>query len=409
MTAASLLERQVSLKWHESVAIVLEVAEVFERSGKRAIPRPESVAIVPSGTVEFRSGRTQSGDPVSALAMMLSALLPPDRPTQLRLLVSTAGPASASYKLVREFAEALRYFERPGRRNILSEVYQRGLDTPMPQAGEAVDETRPMKGRKRKSQRRRGWMPVPVAAVLLLAIVVVGAIVLLEGRRPGLLNAQTAPLQSLASDTWSTALEATAEFRESASRDLSAVYERMREVAGEVTSDADAESEGVDMVASASTQSRRMAPPPALGGAGARLAAPDPDAEMRSEAKGPTVESRFPPVAPVEAEPVAAEDPLDPSAGALFDSGDVNVTPPVTLRLKLPAVPDNVPWDEHFGVVEAIVSAAGEVEKVRLVAPPESIHEAMILSAIKTWRFHPATRDGHAVRYRQLIPVAISR
>ena len=89
-TVASLLERQVSLKWHESVAIVLEAADVFERSGKRAIARQENVAIIPSGTVEFRPGRTQSGGPVTALARMLSALLRRDRPTQLRLLVSTA-------------------------------------------------------------------------------------------------------------------------------------------------------------------------------------------------------------------------------------------------------------------------------------------------------------------------------
>ena len=114
VTVAFLLERQVSLKWHESVAIVLEAADVFERSGKRAIARPENVAIIPSGTVEFRRGRTQSGGPVTALARMLSALLPRDRPTQLRLLVSTAGPDSAAYKSVKEFTEALGYFERPG-------------------------------------------------------------------------------------------------------------------------------------------------------------------------------------------------------------------------------------------------------------------------------------------------------
>lgn len=410
VTVASLLERQVSLKWHESVAIVLEAADVFERSGKRAIARPENVAIIPSGTVEFRRGRTQSGGPVTALARMLSALLPRDRPTQLRLLVSTAGPDSAAYKSVKEFTEALGYFERPGRRNILSEVYQRALDAPMARADETVNETLAMKGRKRKSQRRRRWMPLPVAAVLVLAVVVVGAIVLLEGRTPGLLNAQTAPLQSLGSDTWNKALEATADFRESASRDLSTVLERVREAADEVTGDADAETEGSDTEAPVSTQSRLATPKPASGASDAELETPGPDAETVSEAEGLTAESQVVSVEFVEfVEAAAVDDPLDPSEGALFDSGDVNVTPPVTLRLRVPVVPDNAPWDEDVGVVEAIVSAAGEVEKVRLVAPPESIHEAMILSAIKTWRFHPATRDGHAVRYRQLIPVAVPR
>ena len=110
---ASLLERRVALSWQESVAIVLEVAEVFERSGKRSVPRDERLALTPSGTVEFLGGRTQSGHAVSALAQTLNALLPSDRPTQLRLLVSTAGPDSSAYKTVGEFVEALKYFERP--------------------------------------------------------------------------------------------------------------------------------------------------------------------------------------------------------------------------------------------------------------------------------------------------------
>ena len=408
VTVASLLERQVALKWHESVAIVLEAAEVFERSGKRAVARPENVAIAPSGTVEFRSGRTQSGDAVSALVRMLSELLPRDHPTQLRRLVSTGGPGSASYESVRKFTEALGYFERPGRRNILSHVYQRALDAPKEPA-QTGDEALTMKARKRKSQRRRRWMPLPVAAVLVLAVIVVGAFVLLDGRTPGLLNAQTAPLQSLGSDTWNKALEATAEFRVSASRDLSTVIERVREAADGVRADADAESEDSDAEAPASTQSRRTTPEAASGGTGAARETTASDAEMRSEAEGLLAESR---VRSVEApDPAAAviDDAVDPFEGVLFDSADVDVTPPVTLRLRLPVVPDTAPWDEEVGVVEAIVSAAGEVEKVRLVQPPESIHEAMILSAIKTWRFHPAERDGHAVRYRQLIPVAVPR
>ena len=73
------------------------------------------------------------------------------------------------------------------------------------------------------------------------------------------------------------------------------------------------------------------------------------------------------------------------AAGARFDIGDVDVTPPVTLRLKLATLVDDAPWYDEAGVVEAIVSAAGEVEKVGLAAPPESVDEAMILSAIKTW------------------------
>ena len=47
--------------------------------------------------------------------------------------------------------------------------------------------------------------------------------------------------------------------------------------------------------------------------------------------------------------------------------------------------------------MEAVVSATGHVETVKLIYPPNTLHESMILSAIKTWRFQPATKDGHPV------------
>ena len=50
---------------------MLEIAEVFHRSGKRSLPRHENLALTPSGTIDFRRGRTQSGDAVSALATQL--------------------------------------------------------------------------------------------------------------------------------------------------------------------------------------------------------------------------------------------------------------------------------------------------------------------------------------------------
>jgi hypothetical protein len=56
-------------------------------------------------------------------------------------------------------------------------------------------------------------------------------------------------------------------------------------------------------------------------------------------------------------------------------------------------------------VLGTIVSATGEVEKVKLLSPHRSFHQAMILSAVKTWRFQPALMDGDAVIYRYLIPV----
>ena len=132
VTVASLLAREVSLDWHEAVAIVLEIAEVFKRSGQGALPRYRNLAITPAGSVEFLPGRTETGDPVTVLQQLLNTLLPRERPTQLRLSVGTAGPASASYTSVAEFSEALKYFEHPARRNLIADICERARETPLP-------------------------------------------------------------------------------------------------------------------------------------------------------------------------------------------------------------------------------------------------------------------------------------
>ena len=50
--------------------------------------------------------------------------------------------------------------------------------------------------------------------------------------------------------------------------------------------------------------------------------------------------------------------------------------------------------------VELVVSSSGEVESVKLVTEQAGVGPSMMLSAIKAWRFRPATRDGEPVRYR---------
>ena len=66
-------------------------------------------------------------------------------------------------------------------------------------------------------------------------------------------------------------------------------------------------------------------------------------------------------------------------------------------------------WDVLLAVVQRPLKGHGEVERVKLLSPPRSVHESMILSAIKTWRFRPAMKDGQPVRYRRLIPISLPR
>lgn len=100
--------------------------------------------------------------------------------------------------------------------------------------------------------------------------------------------------------------------------------------------------------------------------------------------------------------PPAAPDPAAP----VYSPGDPGVRPPVSLRPRywLDA-PDHVPSD-GLARVEILVSAEGEVESARMVGGEPSYFDGMILSAVKGWRFQPATRDGRPVRYRQRVWVA---
>ena len=397
VTVALLVERQVALDWQEAVAVVLEVGEVFERSGKSGMPRHQSLVLTPSGTVEFLRGRTRSGDAAAALALTLSVLLPEDRPTQLRLLVSTTGQGAAAHKSVGEFIEALKYFERPGRRNLLSGVHHRALETPVPTTSSQNERSTKGSPKKKRSRRR---VLVPLAVTVLL-LVVAGAVALMEQRQPGSVSGQAVSLQELASGVWGTALESTAELRESASADLSTVVEHMREVAAERFGD------GTDAERTTSAARRSGTAPPGRVPADAAAREQDRDLPVTSADKAlgeETGEEVF--ADAVESEPEMPPDPL--LASVLFDRNDVNVTPPVTLRHGLPTVAEDIPWNADAGVVEAIVSTTGKVERVKLLPPPHSIHQSMSLSAIKTWRFRPAAKDGHPVRYRLRLPLVDS-
>ena len=106
----------------------------------------------------------------------------------------------------------------------------------------------------------------------------------------------------------------------------------------------------------------------------------------------------------------------------VFDNSYSDVEPPGTdeIRLRTDLLPglmselESVQGDEGVavqtvGLVEVTVSEFGQVEKARLISAPANIHESMLLSAIKAWRFTPAKRHGQAVRYRQVMPIAVAR
>ena len=262
-----------------------------------------------------------------------------------------------------------------------------------------------------------------VAAVTVLAVGA-GTLAVAERSEPGLVTGRVASMQTMAAAWWDSALEATSTVRAAAAEDFSIVAEHLDVVRTDLTEDldifdADAEAEadegvaGVDGSASAGdgvTENARSDAP--LTGEAAPMVKPESaDFEAAADHGDEDIvaldEDVAEPSAPAATagEPALRVAPRPLVASALFDANDVNVTPPATVRVQLPELAEAGPGDDRVGVVEAIVSTIGEVEKVKLLSPHRSFHQAMILSAVKAWRFQPAVMDGDAVRYRYLIPV----
>jgi hypothetical protein len=55
------------------------------------------------------------------------------------------------------------------------------------------------------------------------------------------------------------------------------------------------------------------------------------------------------------------------------------------------------------------IAANGLVERVRMLTTPRNVHEFMLLSAAKAWRFEPARIGDRAVRFRQLVVLTAVR
>ena len=111
----------------------------------------------------------------------------------------------------------------------------------------------------------------------------------------------------------------------------------------------------------------------------------------------------------------AATAPTEPSlpAHVVFDRQDAGVIPPLMQRVRLRSAfrTGQVAHDtsDEPGLVEVVVSIAGTVESAKFVTRPLNVHESMLLSAVKTWRFRPAMRNGRAIRYRLMVPISRAR
>ena len=105
--------------------------------------------------------------------------------------------------------------------------------------------------------------------------------------------------------------------------------------------------------------------------------------------------------------PLADAAALDEPAAAapdttIYSEADRDVRPPAVLSSELPS-PTYSEWTTRTNVMELIVSETGAVERARLLEAPQRMPDMMLLSRAKLWKFGPAMKDGHPVRYRLVL------
>ena len=127
ITVASLVQHHVALTWQETVALVLEIADVLGRSVPPQLPAYQEVALTAEGSIRFLKAATRRGDPLTILVDILRALLPTDSPAEVWDIASSAAPDSPSHDTVERLAAALRALEhgQPDRREVLTGVHRR--------------------------------------------------------------------------------------------------------------------------------------------------------------------------------------------------------------------------------------------------------------------------------------------
>ena len=104
------------------------------------------------------------------------------------------------------------------------------------------------------------------------------------------------------------------------------------------------------------------------------------------------------------AAPVAAAAPARPRT---YDANDTDVIAPVLVRQQMPTIPPALVArvGNKRGVLQVAVDIDGKVVGAQMREPIDDAYDSLVLSAVRSWRFKPATRNGAPVRYTTMIGV----
>ncbi len=380
-----LLARDVGARWFEGVAVVQLVCRqlLAQPSRSSGFPHPADILIGPGGSVSV--ARESAGDPVQAAAHMLALMLSDDVPVRLRLAVSQATASASGYSSLAEFSEALAYFERPDPESIVDALRQRALLS-APRQIASSQQVVPSAAAEppavpvpAAARRRVSWVPlamVTIAAIACASVWLVG----LSG---------TLPLSAPDVETAESAKPAAPEKGSGKKRPAKSVAPSVGHGAPAARAAAKEESTRV---------TRESAP----------------EAAPMLQVSGWTVSYSYPglsefvvPVVKEEEQIVVSgleivgdhEAEIEQTGERVYSKADTGVTLPLNIYPRLPPEPPGMIAAART-ILELTITTDGLVERVKMLSTPRNVHEFMLLSAAKAWRFEPATIAGRPVRFR---------
>jgi hypothetical protein len=389
-----LLARNVDVQWFEGVAIVQATCRQLLASGvsNGEFPAATQIGISADGAVRILD--TTSTKAVPAAAHLLAGLLSDDVPVRLRLAVSQATGESSTIESLREFSETLAYFERPDAQLIVRSLFDRAMlagfrkQTDEPKQKDAAPEekrkTDAKPARDTKAMLRR-------AGIAAAAAMTIGAMswLALAGARSGRLNAAFSRVKDAIAGApearLNEPLELSASPKESVTKGTTPAQPQRTHPSTANNSSGQA--------GEARKQSAAALLPsiPSLAPSLASVMSPMPSREGSNATE------------PVQTYVIIASEPGVSASDVIYSKADSGVTPPRQVYPALPAEPPTAYMKRALTVVDLVIAPDGLVERVHLRTTPRDIHEFMLLSAAKAWRFEPALLDGRPVRFRHSV------
>jgi TonB family protein len=134
--------------------------------------------------------------------------------------------------------------------------------------------------------------------------------------------------------------------------------------------------------------------------------------DLSTAAAAPPPPAPAPEPAPVAAPPapVVASAPAPPPVDRIFTADDDGVSAPVIIHQDVPNVPAQIASQTRpFGLLEIVIDEQGRVVNATIRSPLHPVYDSQLLVAAQDWQYRPAMLDGHPVKFRKTIQVAVTR